>query len=129
MVPRGAGREPVHEHRSLAGAEPVSRSSLPRAGSVVQNASPQAVPIGCCSACKLATRTFWRVARDGERERCFLTDDATEAAVLLEGTISGCRSETVAEIRALGPTLVRWRTEILAHHTTGAPNRVLKIAG
>jgi len=51
-----------------------------------------------------------------------LTDDPAEAALLLDKTIAGCRADTVAEIRSLGATLTRWRTEILAHHATGASN-------
>ncbi len=33
-----------------------------------------------------------------------------------------CRTDPVAEIKSLGRTLARWRTEILAHHITGASN-------
>jgi transposase len=49
-------------------------------------------------------------------------DDPTDAEVLLDKTITGCANDTVAEIRALGKTLQRWRTEILAHHHTAASN-------
>ena len=53
-------------------------------------------------------------------------DDAriapAEAALLLDKTIAGCKTDDVPEIRSLGDTLARWRTEILAHHTTGASN-------
>ena len=50
----------------------------------------------------------------------YLTDDPTEAALLLDKTIAGCQADVVAEIRSPGDTLQRWRTEILAHHETGA---------
>ena len=52
----------------------------------------------------------------------YLTDDPVEAAMLLDKTIAGCLTDQVAEIRSLGNTLKRWRTEILAHHDTGASN-------
>ena len=45
-----------------------------------------------------------------------------DAALLLDKTIEGCLADPVTEIRSLGRTLARWRTEILAHHTTGASN-------
>ena len=35
---------------------------------------------------------------------------------------SARKMDVVAEIRSLGDTLTRWRTEILAHHQTGASN-------
>jgi transposase len=59
------------------------------------------------------------LAKESARD-VFLTDDPVEAAVLLDKTIAGCRADTVAEIRAFGGTLARWRTEILAHHTNSA---------
>lgn len=49
-------------------------------------------------------------------------DNPADAEVLLDKTISGCLADTVGEIRALGKTLQRWRTEILAHHHTAASN-------
>src|SRR3954453_21423993 len=49
-------------------------------------------------------------------------DTVTDAAVLLDKTINGCLADPVSEIRALGTTLRRWRTEILAHHVTAASN-------
>ncbi len=52
----------------------------------------------------------------------YLTEDADEAAVLLDRVIAGCGEDEVAEIVSLGHTLRRWRTQILAHHTTGASN-------
>ena len=44
------------------------------------------------------------------------------AALLLDKAIAGCSGDVVEEIRSLGNTLSSWRTEILAHHTTGASN-------
>ena len=45
-----------------------------------------------------------------------------DAAVLLDKATVGCRADEVPEIRSLGKTLASWRTEILAHHDTGASN-------
>jgi hypothetical protein len=41
---------------------------------------------------------------------------------LLDKAIAGCLDGEVAGIRALGRNLDSWRTEILAHHDTGASN-------
>ncbi len=48
--------------------------------------------------------------------------DPKTAAVLLDKAIAGCDGDVVEEIRSLGNTLASWRTEILAHHVTGASN-------
>ncbi len=61
------------------------------------------------------------LAKESVRD-VYLTDDAKVAAVLLDKAIIGCRSDDVEEIRSLGDTLKRWRTEILNHHRTGASN-------
>ena len=42
--------------------------------------------------------------------------------LLLDKAIAGCIVDEVEEIRSLGHTLKSWRTEILAHHDTGASN-------
>ena len=52
----------------------------------------------------------------------YLTDDPNEAAVLLDRVIAGCLADEVDEIVSLGNTLKHWRTQILAHHMTGASN-------
>lgn len=49
----------------------------------------------------------------------YLVDDPTVAAALLDGVIDGCKTDDVPEIRTMGTTLARWRTEILNHHRTG----------
>jgi transposase len=61
------------------------------------------------------------LAKESVRD-VYLTDDAEAAAVLLDKAIAGCTGDVVEEIRSLGNTLSSWRTEILAHHTTGASN-------
>jgi transposase len=52
----------------------------------------------------------------------YLTDHRAEAEVLIDKAIAGCADDEVSEIRSLGHTLAAWRTEILAHHDTGASN-------
>jgi len=52
----------------------------------------------------------------------YLTEDPREAAILLDRVIAGCLDDEVAEIVSLGNTLKHWRTQILAHHLTGASN-------
>ncbi len=61
------------------------------------------------------------LAKESVRD-IYLTDDPTEAAVLIDKAIAGCLADEVEEIRSLGATLISWRTEIVAHHATGASN-------
>ncbi len=60
------------------------------------------------------------LAKESVRD-VYLAEDRAEAAVLLDKAIAGC-SDDVDEVRSLGTTLAKWRTEILAHHDTGASN-------
>ena len=53
----------------------------------------------------------------------YLTDYPKVSRVLLDKAIVGCKGDEVEEIRSLGDTLERWRTEILNHyHRTGGSN-------
>lgn len=61
------------------------------------------------------------LAKESVRD-VYLTDDPLIAAVLLDKAIAGCLADDVPEVRSLGNTLRRWRSEILAHHETGASN-------
>ena len=62
------------------------------------------------------------VAREYVRD-VYLTDDPAEAEVALDRALAWCRDRDAGpELRTLAKTLTRWRTEILAHHTTGASN-------
>jgi transposase len=61
------------------------------------------------------------LAKESVRD-IYLAADRDDAAVLIDKAIAGCATDDVAEIRTLGDTLARWRTEILAHHDTGASN-------
>jgi Transposase len=49
----------------------------------------------------------------------YLAERWREARTLLDRTIAGCLTDDVPEIVSLGKTLQSWRSEILAHHTTG----------
>jgi transposase len=61
------------------------------------------------------------LAKESVRD-VYLTDDPSVAATLLDKAIAGCAADDVEEIRSLGNTLESWRTEILAHHQSGASN-------
>jgi transposase len=61
------------------------------------------------------------LAKESVRD-VYLTDDLKEARVLLDKAIVGCKGYEVEEIRSLGDTLDRWKSEILNHHRTGASN-------
>ena len=61
------------------------------------------------------------LAKESVRD-VYLADTPADAATLLDKAIVGCSSDEVTEIRSLGNTLTSWRTEILAHHDTGASN-------
>ena len=61
------------------------------------------------------------LAKENVRD-IYLTDDRADAEVLIDKAIVGCADDEVPEIRSLGKTLASWRTEILAHHDTGASN-------
>lgn len=61
------------------------------------------------------------LAKESVRE-VYLTDDPAVAAILLHKAIAACAADDVEEIRSLGATLASWRSEILAHHRTGASN-------
>jgi len=61
------------------------------------------------------------LAKESVRD-VYLTDDPVVAATLLDKAIAGCAADAVEEIRSLGKTPASWRSEILAHHDTGASN-------
>jgi transposase len=61
------------------------------------------------------------LAKESVRD-IYLADDPDQAELLIDKAIAGCADDEVDEIRSLGHTLASWRTEILAHHDTGASN-------
>jgi transposase len=52
----------------------------------------------------------------------YLTDDLAIATARLDDAIAFTSASKVKEVKTLAKALRRWRTEILAHHTTGASN-------
>ena len=61
------------------------------------------------------------LAKESVRD-VYLADTPADAATLLDKAIVACSADEVPEVRSLGKTLASWRTEILAHHDTGASN-------
>ncbi len=61
------------------------------------------------------------MAKEKVRE-IYLTDDVEVAAARLDVAIDFTRSSKVPEVKTLSKSLRRWRSEILARHTTGASN-------
>jgi len=61
------------------------------------------------------------LAKEAVRD-VYLAADVEDAELLLDKAIVGCSEDSVGEIRSLGRTLARWRTEILNRHRTGASN-------
>jgi transposase len=61
------------------------------------------------------------LAKESVRD-VYLADSWRDAHTLLHKAITGCLADDVPEIISLGNTLRSWRSEILAHHTTGASN-------
>lgn len=61
------------------------------------------------------------LAKESVRD-VYLAQTYNDKRLLLDKAIAGCIADDVAEIRALGKTLRKWRSEILANHATGASN-------
>jgi transposase len=89
------------------------------------NASTPRALTGCSLKRSWGTPTGTSSVRGARKSRSgtpSLTDSPTDAKLLLDKTIEGCRTDWVPEIRTLGETLERWRVEITNHHRTGASN-------
>lgn len=108
---RGRARDPLYRIRKLlvGAAENLEGVGLDRMLLQLRVGDPEDEVMGA-----------W-LAKESVRD-IYLTDDHADAELLIDKTIAGCRADTVPEIRSLGRTLARWRTEILAHHLTGASN-------
>ena len=52
----------------------------------------------------------------------YAAPDLAEATRRFDTFIAECKSSRVPELHRLARTSLRWRTEILAHHRTGASN-------
>lgn len=108
---RGRKRDPLYRIRKLmlTGTERLEGPGLERMLLGLRVGDPDNEVLGA-----------W-VAKESVRD-VYLADDPADAELLLDKTIEGCRLDQVPEIRTLGRTLGRWRTEILNHHHTGASN-------
>jgi transposase len=108
---RGRKKDPLYRIRKLLlkGADRLDGMGTDRMLLGVRVGDPQDEVLGA-----------W-LAKESVRD-VYLTDTPADAELLLDKAIHGCRLDAVPEIRSLGKTLIRWRSEILAHHTTGASN-------
>jgi transposase len=108
---RGRKRDPLYRIRKLllAGSERLDERGHDRMLLGLRVGDPDDEVLGA-----------W-LAKESVRD-VYLTDDPDDAAVLLDKAITGSTNDEVLEIQSLGRTLAAWRTEILAHHATGASN-------
>jgi hypothetical protein len=108
---RGRKEDPLYRIRKLllSGAERLDERGSSRMLLGLRLGDPDGAVLGA-----------W-LAKESVRD-VYLTDDPAVAAVLLDKAIAGCLADEVPEIVSLGNTLKRWRSEILAHHRTGASN-------
>jgi transposase len=108
---RGRKRDPLYRIRKLmlTGTERLQERGLERMLLGLQLGDPEGEVLGA-----------W-VAKESVRD-VYLAERPMDAALLLDKTIAGCAADPVGEVRSLGRTLSRWRTEILNHHATGASN-------
>ncbi len=63
-----------------------------------------------------------RMARDCLRELYTLYGEVELAGRWIDGIIDDCVEAEAKEVRGMARTLKRWRSQILAWHTTGATN-------
>lgn len=108
---RGRKRDPLYRIRKLmlTGTERLEGPGLDRMLLGLRLGDPDQEVLGA-----------W-LAKESVRD-VYLADDPADAELLLDKAIEGCAADAVDEVRSLGRTLSRWRTEILNHHTTGASN-------
>jgi len=108
---RGRKRDPLYRIRRvlLRGAERLDERGNRRMLLALRVGDPKDEVLGA-----------W-LAKESVRD-VYLADNVADATTLLDKAILGCATDDVPEIQALGRTLASWRTEILAHHETGASN-------
>ncbi len=108
---RGRAGDPLYEIRRLLlrGIERHSERSLARLEAGLAAGDPRDEVLDAL------------LAKEGVRSM-YATASRREAGRRLDAVIAECRESTVPELHRLARTLGRWRTEILAHHTTGASN-------
>jgi transposase len=108
---RGRKRDPLYRIRKLllSGAERLDEGGHHRMLLGLRVGDPADEVLGA-----------W-LAKESVRD-IYLTDYRDDAEVLVDKAIVGCAQDEVPEIQSLGRTLASWRSEILAHHDTGASN-------
>lgn len=115
---RGWQGDPLYNMRKLflLGAERVDETGWERIWAAFRDGDPDGEVQDC-----------W-VAKEKVRD-IYLTDDPQVAATAVDGAIAWCAArESGLELRRLAKTLRRWRSEILAHHITGASNGPVEAA-
>jgi transposase len=115
---RGWKGDPLYDIRKLLlmGAERVDETGWARIHAGLRDGDPDD-----------AVTDTW-VAKEKVRD-LYLTDDPTLAADLLDDAIAWCSApEATPEQITLAKTLRRWRSEIVAHHATGASNGPVEAA-
>jgi transposase len=115
---RGWKGDPLYDIRKLLllGAERVDEAGWDRLRAALRAGDPDDHVTDC-----------W-VAKEKVRS-VYSTDDPHLAAERLDDAIAWCTEpEAGPELRRLAKTLRRWRTEIIAHHHTGASNGPVEAA-
>jgi transposase len=108
---RGRKADPLYRIRKLmvSGAERLDEKGLDRMLLGIRAGDPDDEVLGA-----------W-LAKESVRD-VYLAGSLEDAKLLLDKAVVGCAEDQVGEVRALGRTLSRWRTEILNRHRTGASN-------
>ena len=108
---RGRKADPLYRIRKLmvSGAERLDERGLDRMLLGIRLGDPDDEVLGA-----------W-LAKESVRD-VYLAGHIEDAELLIAKAITGCLEDPVPEVRALGRTLARWRTEILNRHRTGASN-------
>ena len=108
---RGRKHDPLYRIRKLllAGAERLDQRGENRLLLGLRGGDPHDEVLGA-----------W-LAKESVRD-IYLAENWRDARVVLDKAIAGCEADDVEEIRSLGNTLKSWRSEILAHHRSGASN-------
>jgi transposase len=115
---RGWKGDPLYDIRKLLllGAERVDETGWDRIHAALRAGDPDDQVTDC-----------W-VAKEKIRS-VYSTDDPDIATERLDDAIAWCTAtEAGPELRRLAKTLRRWRTEIIAHHSTGASNGPVEAA-
>jgi transposase len=108
---RGRRGDPLYDIRKvlLTGAERLTEKAWAKMNSALDGGDPRDEVVAA-----------WLV-KEHLRE-VYAVDDPEQAKVVLDAVLEECRTSEVPELRRLGTTLRRWRTELINHHRTGDSN-------